>query len=529
MKYLTLFTSAALALAATSCSNSDKPADKSVEVKKEAKFSMDLIGHYDAGIRGEEGVLEIGAFDEKSQQLFLSSYDKSVWIVDISNPAAPKKVKSVDLSQYGKGATSIACKNGLIAVAVVGKTKQDKGHVVFLDSKGEIVKAVQIAEHPDMVTFTPDGKTVLVAGEGEPSKDYSKDPKGTVSLIDVSNGVAKAKATIIGFDHFTLEDAKKAGVRIAGKNKNVAQDVEPEYITVSADSKTAWVAMQENNAFAVVDIPSKKITKMVGLGYKDHSLERNALDASNKDKQINIKTWPVRGLYMPDAIASYEVEGKTYILSANEGDSREYEGFEDESRIGKVKLDEKAFPNAAELQEKKNLGRLKMLNTEGDIDGDGDFDVLYSMGARSFSIWSEEGQLVYDSGNDFAKITSERYPNNFNATEDENEFDDRSDDKGCEPEGVVVGEVDGQKIAFICLERIGGVMAYNVENPKAPKFLSYVNNRKFDGDWKKGTAGDVSPEGLVFIPADKSPNGKALLCVIYEMSGTVGIYEAYLK
>ena len=523
MKYLTYFATAALAFT-TSCSyvsNKEKVVD--------AEFSMDLVGRYDAGIRGEEGVLEIGAYDETSKRLFLSSYDKSVWIVDISTPAAPKKLKKVDLGHFGKGATSIAAHDGLIAVALVGKTKQDKGHVAFLNSNGDFLASIEIAEHPDMLTFTPDGKTVLVAGEGEPSKDYKIDPKGTVSIIDLSNGPAKAKATILNFDAFSLEQAKQAGVRIAGKNKNVSQDVEPEYITVSKDGKTAWVAMQENNAFAIVDIKTKKITKIVGLGYKDHSIPGNALDASNKDDKINIKTWPVRGLYMPDAIASYEVDGKTYILSANEGDSREYEGFEDESRIGKVKLDPKAFPNAAELQEKKNLGRLKMLNTEGDIDGDGDYDQLYSMGARSFSIWDEDGKLVWDSGKQFADITAERYPKHFNATEDENDFDDRSDDKGCEPEGVVVGEVNGQKVAFICLERIGGVMAYNVDNPKAPKFLSYVNNRDFTGDWKKGTAGDVSPEGLVFIPADQSPTGKALVSVVYEMSGTVGLYEVEFK
>jgi len=190
--------------------------------------------------------------------------------------------------------------------------------------------------------------------------------------------------------------------------------MEPEYIAVSKDSKTAWVGLQENNALAIVDLSSAQVTDVVALGFKDHSRPENAIDASNKDGKINIATYPVKGMYMPDAITSVTTNNKTYILTANEGDSRDYDGFSEEVRVADLKLDPKAFPNAKELQDKKVLGRLKTTTTMGDTDGDGDFDEIYSYGARSFSVWSAKGELIWDSGNQFAKKMAELRPNDFN-------------------------------------------------------------------------------------------------------------------
>ncbi len=257
--------------------------------------------------------------------------------------------------------------------------------------------------------------------------------------------------------------------------------------------------------------------------------EGNMIDASNRDDAINMQNYPVYGMYMPDAIASYSVDGETYYVSANEGDAREYiveteDGEEivsyiDEARIADVELDPAYFPNAEELQDEAVLGRLKLTLADGDIDGDGLYEYLHTYGARSFSIWDAYGNLVFDSGDQFEQYIAEINPDGFNGQVEDGEmaFDDRSDDKGTEPEGVVVGEIDGVSYAFIGLERDGGIMVYDVSDPMAPTFVTYINSFE--------TYGDVSPEGLKFISADDSPTGVPMLVAAYEVSGTVSLYE----
>ena len=259
----------------------------------------------------------------------------------------------------------------------------------------------------------------------------------------------------------------------------------------------------------------------------------NGLDASDRDAKINIRQWPVKGLYLPDAIASYKVGGKTFLITANEGDAREYDAFEEAVRIGdedKVTLDPEAFPNGAVLKNDANLGRLNITTTMGKSAA-GLYTELFVFGGRSFSIWNSSGKLAYDSGDLLERITAEAYPSNFNASNDNNTFDNRSDDEGPEPEGVVIGKVLGKPYAFIGLERIGGVAVFDVSDPAAPKFIEYVNNRNFDIEPKtedeqgNPAAGDLGPEGLLFISNDASPNGRPLLVVGNEISGTTTIYQ----
>ena len=242
----------------------------------------------------------------------------------------------------------------------------------------------------------------------------------------------------------------------------------------------------------------------------------NTLDASNRDDAVNLANWPVYGMYQPDAIAAFQMGSTTYLISANEGDSRDYDGFSEEERIKDLDLDPTAFPNAAELQEDENLGRLKTTTTLGDDDGDGDYDRLFAYGARSFSIWNgSTGALVYDSGDMLETIIAQQDPTNFNSTNDDNDsFDSRSDDKGPEPEGVTVGEIGGSLYAFIGMERMGGVMVFDISVPSAPVFIQYLNNRSF-GDIAND---DLGPEGLTFISAEDSPTYEPLLAVMNSVS-----------
>jgi hypothetical protein len=504
------------------------------QVQAAPLVSLEAIGTHTTGIF-DEGAAEIVAHDARNQRIFKINADAAaVEVLDINDPEIPMLIGTIDASELGGGANSVAVYKDLVAVAIEADVAQAPGLVAFYDSTDlSLIGTVGVGALPDMLTFTPNGRYVLVANEGEPDDDYKVDPEGSISIIDLRHGVASASVRTADFNAWNgkEDELRAAGVRIFGPDATTSQDLEPEYITVANNSRTAWVAMQEANALAVVDIKSATVTDILPLGTKDHSLPGNELDASNRDGAINITNWPVKGFYMPDAITSYKFHGMTYIVSANEGDSRDYDGFSEEERIKDLVLDPVAFPDAATLQEDENLGRLNSTTVNGDIDGDGDFDELYSYGARSFSIWSSEGELVYDSGADFEKKTAVLLPEDFNSNNDENDsFDARSDDKGPEPEGVVLGKIKGNIYAFIGLERIGGIMVYDITNPYDVQYVTYVNNRDFSVDAEidgktNPLVGDLGPEGLVFIPASRSPNRKPLLVTGNEVSGTTTVFQ----
>jgi hypothetical protein len=912
------------------------------------------LGTYASG-QFSQSAAEIVAHDPQTQNLFVvNAQSAEVDVLSITNPALPVKIGSIDVKPYGAGANSVAVRDGIIAVAVESNPKTAPGKVVFFDGNLQFVSQVTVGALPDMLTFTPNGRFVLVANEGEPNDDYSVDPEGSVSIIDLSGGAANLTqaqvrtASFVPFNNVAIDPA----IRIFGlNNPTVAQDLEPEYIAVSHDSKTAWVTLQENNALAIVDIPSATVKQLVPLGFKDHAavdaattrynfdpaqlpsigttlagqeialggfsglafegidpvtgrykfathtdrgptaeptgilrpfllpqfapevvrfeldratgqltltqriplkdaaghplsgrpnlslsananqpyndevpvdllgnvlpldplgadlegivfladgsfwmcdeyrpalyhfdatgrlirrvvpigtaaaagqpagtfgeehlpavlaqrrqnrgfeaiafdngrlyafvqsplrnpasapnsqlnnnrnvrlvefnpannatreflyvmdnpnlggagntradkigdavslgngeflvIERdddklpddapaliekkiyqfnltgataltaaqstgligttgktvdqltlaelaangirpvlkqlfvdlnaagynqtekveglavidpytiavindndfgvaqitvqpdgtftrdyipepvqlglvevrhNALDASDRDSKINIRPWPIKGLYMPDAIASYRVGPRTYLVTANEGDAREYTTYEEAVRIGSssVVLDPVKFPNAAVLKNNANLGRLNISRASGRNPVTGLYEDLFAFGTRSFSIWDDQGRRVFDSGDDLERLTAQVYPARFNASNSNNEFDNRSDDKGPEPEGVVIGRVFGRQYAFIGLERIGGVVVYDISNPHAPFFVDYVNRRDFTQPVNTAAAGDLGPEGLLFIKAEDSPNGKPLLVTGNEVSGTTTIFE----
>ncbi len=928
-------------------------------------ISLSPIGTYASGQIGVSAA-EIVAHDPATQRLFVvNALSAEIDVISIANPTAPEKFGSISLKAFGAGANSVAVREGIIAVAVEADKKTDPGSVVFFDGNLNFLSSVKVGALPDMLTFTPNGRFVLVANEGEPNSAYTIDPEGSVSIINLAGGAKKLTQSSVRTADFKKFNnvALNPAIRVFGPNATVAQDMEPEYITVSHDSKTAWVVCQENNAFAIIDINSATVKELVPLGFKDHAavaagaslynfdasqlpsigttlagqeiplggfsglafegidpatgrhkfvahtdrgpnaeptgilrpfllpgfapevvrfewdsnsgaitltqrialqsapgvpltglpntaisssasapyndevpvdllgntlpldplggdfegividpadgsmwmcdeyrpaiyhfdaagvliqryvplgtaaaagaapgtfgvealppviaqrrqnrgfeaialdngriyafvqsplrnpstlansalngmrnirivefnpatlatrqflyvmdnpnlggepnsradkigdavslgngeflvIERdddkistdpastiekkvyqinlsgatalntaqsngligttgksvdqlsgaelaangirpvykqlyvdlvaagydqvekveglavidpwtiavindndfgvaditvapdgsftrnytpepvqlgiidvrhNALDASDRDTKINIRPWPVKGVYMPDAIASYQVKGKTYIITANEGDAREYivtdpvtgvetPSFVENVRIGSssVVLDPVKFPNAAVLKNNANLGRLNITNTLGKNPATGFYEELYAFGARSFSIWDASGSLVWDSGDDLERITAAKYPLNFNTSNSNNEFDNRSDDKGPEPEGVVVGKVFGRDYAFIGLERIGGVVVYDVSNPELPIFTTYVNNRDFTKEIGSSGSGDSGVEGLLFIKPEDSPNGKPLLVTGNEVSGTTTVFE----
>lgn len=510
-----------------------------------APLALHKVGSYDSGLGA--GAAEIPAFDAVSQRVFVVNADAAtVDIVDLSVPAVPTLVSAIDIALLFSDATfqaapnSVAVSQGLVAVAVERKDalgRHGEGRIAFFDAAGNLIDQAVAGALPDMVTFSPDGRYALSADEGEPSPDYSFDPEGSVTIVETERvRLALANPQIAGqfpllprhtkrasFARFNNQKAQlqAAGVRIYGPNASVAQDVEPEYIAIPDGSIYAYVTLQEANAVAMVNMVTGIVARITPLGFKDWT--SSALDASDRDNAILIQPWPVHGMYQPDAIAAFRIGSQRYFITANEGDAREYTTFAEEARVKNMNLDATAFPNAATLKLDPNLGRLTCTTALGDTDNDGDFDQLYTLGGRSFSIFraGNSGVLtrVFDSGDQLEQLTAALVPTRFNG---DPVFDTRSDNKGPEPEGVTTGVINGRTYAFLGLERTGGVMMFDVTNPNAPQFVQYVNTSSVSGSTQTG---DVSPEGLVFVPASESPNGIPLLIVAFEVSGTVAVFE----
>ena len=641
---------------------------------------------------------EISAYDAQTQRVF-STYTLTPGVVvhSFSNTQELDSIRFIDLASIGEP-TSVAAKNGLLAVAVPDSIGTENGKVLIYDNNYTLQNTLTVGVLPDNLTFSPDGNFIVVANEGEPNDDYTIDPEGSVSVIDISSGVASATVQTAGFGAYTA--AMIPDVRIFGEqpgpnpvdlyfteysegsgfNKyleiyngsdndidlsayslsscsngcnvigewdfpdnvtfapgtilaagdvyivyhpdasvdssiivegdqthqflsngddvyaltlagatasnytiidiigdmgadpgsgwevagvangtqnhtlvrkedvisgntdwsaaagtdslssewlvypiddyisvgehehynpiysTVAQDLEPEYVAIDGASEKAYVACQENNAIAVVDLASAQVVDIFSLGFKDYGLEENNIDASDDDNaQGNFMDWDnVYGMYQPDAITITEIGGVEYLLTANEGDARDYDGFSEEVRVRDLVLDPTVFPDAAIIQSDSLLGRLKTTTKMGDWDNDGKYEEIYSYGARSFSIWDLNGNLIFDSKNDFSNILASKFSDNY--------ADNRDDDKGCEPESITVGTIGGKIFAYIGLERSAGVMVYDITDPANAFYVNYFNKNEYD----------LSPEGLVFINQGESPDGKPYLISTNESFGDYG-------
>lgn len=483
-------------------------------------------GRYTTG--AGSGSAEISAYDPASQRLFVVNPAQSqLTILSLAKPSAPALVGSIPLS----GApNSVAVRNGVVAVAIEAVVRQEPGSVLFFNAATSApLGSAAVGAVPDMLTFTPDGTRVVVANEGEPNsynQAGSVDPLGTVSIINVTLGagtVTIGSTVTVDFTQFNgQEPALRAlGIRLFGPNATAAQDIEPEYIAISADSARAYVTLQENNAIATILLATGQIESLRALGTKDHNAAGNGIDPSDRDNaagtgaSISIRNVPVLGIYQPDAIATFQSGGQTYLLIANEGDARDYPGFNEEARVSTLTLDPSTFPNATTLKGNgpAGIGRLTVSTVGADSDNDGDVDRLIAFGARSFSVLDAvTGSLVFDSADDIEQLTASRPANFLFNSDGATGLDTRSDNKGPEPEGVVVGEAFGLTLGFIGLERVGDVLMYDLSNPAAPRLLGFFN-----------AGPDLGTEGITFIPAADSPSGQPLLILTNEVSGTVSV------
>jgi len=491
------------------------------------QIQLNYIGSFDPSGNNNSST-EIVVHDPSTQRLFtISSLTDVFDIINFSNPNAPTVINTINMAPYG-GITSIAVKNGIIAAASPNTNPQQNGSVVFFDINGNFLKQVTVGALPDMITFSPDGTKVMTANEGEPNDAYTVDPEGTVSIIDISGGISnltQSNVTTLNFNAFDSQVAALAatGLRKVRTNNTLSQDLEPEYIAISSDSQKAWVTLQENNAVAEINLASKTVTSIWGLGKKDMSIPGNGFDASDNNGEILIANWPVKAYFLPDGTQAFNMGGTNYLVTANEGDEKDLSGFSERTTVGAgaYTLDPALFPNASILKASYNLGRFRVSNATGNTDSDADFEEIAALGARSFSIFNADTkQIVYDSGDRFERYIAASYPLIFNADNESNAVKNRSRAKGPEPEGVTLGTVNGQTYAFITIERTGGVMVYNITDPNNPTFTDYKNSRT-----TSAYGGDNGPEGITYIDASNTTTGKGYVVIANEISGTLSMYE----
>ncbi|MBC7723949.1 MAG: choice-of-anchor I family protein [Burkholderiaceae bacterium] len=534
-----------------------------------AAFTLSTLGTFETGVYDASAAEIVTHFAAAQRLLVVNAAAAQVDVLSIADAAAPAKLFDLRLTGVvaldgrvipaGAAVNSVAVRaDGLGAIAVESNPKTDLGWVVFFDaneSAGDTLGAVTVGALPDSLVFSPDGTRVIVANEGEPAEDYSVDPEGSVSIIDVPTGIAlpaQSDVATADFRAFDAPGALEAAVRIFGGREDaakgtpvypVAENLEPEYATVSSDSTTAWVSLQEANAIAEVDLATATVTAVRPLGTISH-LTQTPIDASDRDGGINIRSWPVQGFFMPDTIDSYDVAGETYLVTANEGDSRDWAGYSEVLRVkdladdgpGAVCAD--AFADVygvdglpgdlAGFLDDDAIGRLNVTTANGFDQASGCFTELYSFGTRSFSIWTSDGTLAWDSADAFEQITAQASPDFFNSNHSESNLEGRSDDKGPEPEALVIGELDGRSYAFVGFERIGGVAAFDITDPTDATFVTYLNNRDFAVSGETDgfeNAGDLGPESIVFISAGESPTGAPMLAVGNEVSGTTTTFS----
>lgn len=546
--------------------------------------SLRIIGRAGLNQGSPEGAAEIVQYNAASQSIYAINSAAAIPTVEIisiaglssselANPLNTGNLTSTPLvletSVNGKtltGANSIAISGDLMAVAMEVDEVGVRGEVLFyngIDSGAPaFIDSVEAGFLPDMVTFTPNGGQVLVANEGEPNGDYSIDPEGSISIIDIlASGLPEQNADEVTFTAFNGSQAELEAQGVVFPNPDgrtingnvvsvsVAQDLEPEYITT--DNNTAYVALQENNALAVIDLSDNSV-EVMGMGFKDWS--ELSFDGT-EDGTVSFDQYQdLVSMYQPDTIGQFEYSGATFIVTANEGDSREYffdsadeasclaaGGLDFDEDDGCLSFTDEAqgrnltFAPGSNLETiaggdpedsdftANPLGRLQVSSVAGDPDGDGVTDTLVSFGARSFTIFDTNGLVVFDSGDDFERITASIHGDEFNNDNDENSGDSRSANRGPEPEALAVGAVGNRTFAFVGAERMSGIFVYDVTNPFNVQFVDYVINR----DTTEGATpqGDLAPEGMTFVTAQDSPTSNALLIVGNEVSGTVSVWE----
>jgi hypothetical protein len=484
---------------------SSAPIQPKLDYAKSASFK-------DSGSNVDQGAAQVVAGDGINKHLFVvNTQTKVVDVlnVDVTDPAVPVMTKATPLD-LAAAANSAGITIGIIPkwvtiggnhVAVVLETDDPQANGIVALYKLDdlsLTATYEVGAAPKMAAFNLTSSRLLVANEGVANANYTVDPVGSVTAIDLIAGFDSGVVTTIDFSDFNVGGSRAADlpdtVRVFGPNASVAQDLEPEHIAISLDNTKAFVTLQENNAVAVINLADNTIISIVGLGSKNFGLKGNELDVL-KDANIKLETWPgVYGLYQPDGIGSYRYALKNYFITVNEGRARDSVGYSEKVRAVELGTNpnpaiDGSNPSFTAASDNSQLGQLTVSNAYGDTDNDTDIDEITAFGARSFSIWSEQGDLVYDSGADLAKVTSLVLDTSFN------DIDVASEETGSGPKSLVLVSSIGRIYAFVSLNRAGGIAIYDVTSPLGVQFVQYVNNRDFTAN----EGGDFGADGMAVL------------------------------
>ena len=505
-----------------------------------------------------EGGAEIPTYHPASKRLFATNGARNtVDVYDLSNPEKPVRINRVDLKNFGSDVTSVAAGRDVVVAAVHkaetfsanGVPSLPNGVLVVMDLDGKVISSPDLkGVLPDAVTFTPSGTQALVAIEGQPvcakddpattineSTDYLKavDPLGGVSIVDLSDP-RNPDVSFVGFKGFTVSELRAKGLALSSVVNDASKDLEPEYI-VALDEMKAYVTIQEANGIGVLDLQSQAWID-VRRAFES-KLVGTPIDTSDRDSGRGPRSYVnVVGASQPDAIAGFKIGSGHYLVTANEGDAREYSCLNDDLRASSLKVDSRRFQDWKTWSANSELGRSKVNPNAGDRDGDGDIDTIHLRGARSMTIY-RNGAVLWDSGKLLEEIQTSAFGvQNINGSHllstDKSTVNylpqDRSDDKGSEPEGIAVGIVGDARVAVLGLERMSALVVFDISNLRAPSLIKWIQMMPVTST-PVSQATAWSPEGVVFVPAEKSPNGKALFITSFELSGSLTIHQIEQK
>ena len=539
----TLFALAMPSVFAAPASNLHQAIDMGVgsgEVISHAKVGTDFFIAVTDNPNG--GVSVFKWIDASQKYQFQFSIDAASAVTNF------KEVSSVALDPRGTGLGAMVVQIDNATVNPNGYSIPQIGRIVFFDvTDGSIEGLTSTGYHPDMVAISSTG-IVAVANEGEYSWNgngdspaaVSANQNGSVSLYNLSavtagDFTAAASVSEVNVD-FTA-------TTLTGVRYGTAGEIEPEYVAFDASGDAIFVGAQENNTIFHLDGLAAFIASPGTPAWEVHPLGsvQYTADVTNNDNAANIDTL-IKGLHMPDAIAVFDQGGKTYVVTADEGDARPddsditrastYDDVLSEIATTPIYDDGGGAVTQQELfdlvKSKNELGRLNILVDQSTEGGAGTvLTDIVAMGSRGITVWeynSSQSSLTRVSHLPLESFLLAQDPTRHNSNDggDPAALDARSDDKGPEPEAVAIANIGGTNYAVVGCERQNGVVLVDLSNPAAPVAVSYINNRD---------NALISPETAQFVPAAASPTGAGLAIFGYEgisddgIKGGIGIYS----
>lgn len=509
---------------------------------------LQLLARHSLGIGGAE----IIDYCRQHQVLLTTFSDEKagrhgVEVVALEDPADPHPLRWVGFDSDSLPAGGVIGSVSSVAVDPLGRgfgavtlipadSPERPGALVLFDFlSGQVLKVVSVGYHPDCVTFSADGRFVITADEAEYHPRRTQKP-GSISVLDLgANRVREGIASIAesSVETYTFDAQHLAdGVDLSGLRRHhgssdlpIGMILEPEY--VSELNGLVYVSLQENNALGVFDLKQRKWLNVFNLGSR-----MVHVDASDRDGRRGagaaIIDDLVRGLPMPDTIKAFEWKGRAYVVTANEGDARAH----DEGDVMRLKHAGRRGPaiaasTEAELRQRYGrkpladayLGRLEVSIFDG-LNEAGEIAEPTMFGTRGFSILDGmTGELIFDSGSFIEEFALQHDPATFNMNDGKvANMDDRSDNKGPEPEALAVAHFAGKLWMAVGTERQNGLFLLIVDELAAPRLFAYANPH-LDGDF--------SPESILLIPGDHRPDAANLMIAAFEGSGTILVYRVY--